>query len=243
MKRFPNGVAGAAVLSAPRARRVPPGVRTEVVGVVDKRPQIHRRQPEDAALHDAARGDLAGSLVLARRSIPSSPTTRRFDLDPSDGVPFARVLDVARWIRDELDALGATGVAKTSGADGLHIYVPLPAGTPYEAGLLFCQIVATVVAQKHPKVATIERSVKARGKRVYVDYLQNILGKTLATAYSARASDYAGVSTPLTWEEIDEGFEREDFTIRPRRRGSRRSAICGRSCGSRRASTCQGSPA
>ena len=55
--------------------------------------------------------------------------------------------------------------------------------------------------------------MKARGKRVYIDYLQNILGKTLATAYSARASDYAGVSTPLTWEEIDEGFERADFTI------------------------------
>ena len=76
---------------------------------------------------------------------------------------------------------------KTSGADGLHIYIPLPPGTPYEAGLIFCQIVATVVAQKHPKVATVERSVSARGTRVYIDCLQNILGKTLATAYSARA--------------------------------------------------------
>ena len=103
---------------------------------------------------------------------------------------------------------------KTSGSDGLHVYVPLPPGTPYDAGLLFCQIVAAVVAQKHPKVATVERSVKARGKRVYIDCLQNILGKTLATAYSARASDYAGVSTPVTWQEIDEGrFDRTDFTI------------------------------
>jgi bifunctional non-homologous end joining protein LigD len=70
-----------------------------------------------------------------------------------------------------------------------------------------------VVAQKHPRVATIERSVRARGARVYVDYLQNILGKTLATAYSARASDYAGVSTPLTWQEIDSGVDRAEFTI------------------------------
>ena len=85
-----------------------------------------------------------------------------FDLDPSEGVPFETVLDVARWIRDELDTLGARGVPKTSGADGLHIYIPLPAGTPYEAGLLYCQIVATVVAQKHPKLATTERSVRAR---------------------------------------------------------------------------------
>ena len=86
--------------------------------------------------------------------------------------------------------------------------------TPYEAGLLFCQIVATVVAQKHPKIATVERSVRARGPRVYVDYLQNVLGKTLATAYSARASQYAGVSAPLTWKEVDAGIRREDFTIK-----------------------------
>ena len=79
--------------------------------------------------------------------------------------------------------------------------------------MLYCQIVATVVAQKHPKVATVERAVAARGKRVYIDCLQNILGKTLATAYSARASDYAGVSTPVTWQEVDEGFDRKAFTI------------------------------
>lgn len=105
------------------------------------------------------------------------------------------------------------GVPKTSGASGLHIYLPLAPGTPYEAGLLICQIIATVVARQHPKQATIERFVKARGKTVYVDYLQNIQGKTLVTAYSARASDYAGVSTPLTWKEVDEGVRREDFTI------------------------------
>jgi bifunctional non-homologous end joining protein LigD len=104
-------------------------------------------------------------------------------------------------------------VPKTSGADGLHIYIPLEPKTPFEAGLLLCQIVATVVANKHPKQATIERAVRARGARVYVDYLQNILGKTLATAYSARASAYAGVSTPLAWQEIEAGVRREDFTI------------------------------
>src|SRR5262245_16960078 len=134
------------------------------------------------------------------------------DLDPSDGVPFSKVLDVARWIHDELDALGAVGVPKTSGASGLHIYVPLPPSTPYDAGLLFCQIVATVVSQKHPRVATIERSVKARGARVYLDFMQNVLGKTLATAYSARASEFAGVSTPLSWKEVDADVRREDFT-------------------------------
>ena len=102
---------------------------------------------------------------------------------------------------------------KTSGADGLHIYIPLPPGTPYDAGLLYCQIVATIVAERHAKAATTERAVRARGKRVYIDCFQNILGKTLASAYSARASEHAGVSTPLAWKEIEAGVDRRDFTI------------------------------
>ncbi|MBI4484801.1 MAG: hypothetical protein HY655_02210, partial [Acidobacteria bacterium] len=89
-----------------------------------------------------------------------------------------------------------------------------PPDTPYQAGLLFCQIVATIVARKHPNAATIERSLAARGRRIYVDYLQNVRGKTLASAYSARASAFAGVSTPVTWREIDEGVSPRDFAIR-----------------------------
>jgi bifunctional non-homologous end joining protein LigD len=136
------------------------------------------------------------------------------DLDPGDGTPFARVLDVARWVHDELETLRVPGVPKTSGSSGLHIYIPLPPHTSYESGQLFCQIVATVIASRHPRVATVERTVRARPRgTVYVDYLQNILGKTLATAYSARASAFAGVSTPLTWEEVQDGVNPQDFTI------------------------------
>jgi bifunctional non-homologous end joining protein LigD len=86
-------------------------------------------------------------------------------------------------------------------------------GTSYDSGFLFAQIVATMVAEKHPREATIERSIKARGRRVYVDYMQNVLGKTLASAYSARASEFAGVSTPLTWDEVEAGVSPRDFTI------------------------------
>ena len=217
MKRFPNGVA-APPFYQHRAEDVPKGVRVETVKVTERRQHI-------------VGGDLTTLLYMTQlAAISQDPWFSRIqslqfadyaalDLDPSAGVKFDRVLDVARAIRDELDALGAVGVPKTSGADGLHIYVPLPPGTPYDAGLLFCQIVATVVCRKHPKIATVERSVRARGPRVYIDYLQNVLGKTLASAYSARASDYAGVSTPLTWKEIDDGVERQDFTIKtvPRR--------------------------
>jgi bifunctional non-homologous end joining protein LigD len=151
---------------------------------------------------------------FSRMPTPDHADVAALDLDPAEKLPFARVLDVARWIHDDLDRFGIRGVPKTSGADGLHIYIPLPPGTPYGAGLLLCQIIATMVAQKHPRAATVERSVAARGRRVYVDCLQNIMGKTLASAYSVRASAYAGVSTPLTWAEIERGVRREDYTLR-----------------------------
>ena len=212
MKRYPNGIAGQPFYQH-RAQDVPDGVRVETV------------KTADGARSHVIGGDLHTLLYTTQlAAISQDPWFSRvpsiahadyvaLDLDPSPGVAFARVLDVARWIRDELETLGAPGFPKTSGADGLHVYVPLPPGTPYGAGLLFCQIVATIVAQKHPRVATIERALRARGSRVYVDYLQNSPGKTLASAYSARASAYAGVSTPLTWKEVDVGVEREAFTI------------------------------
>ena len=135
------------------------------------------------------------------------------DLDPTEHATFGGVRDVARWVRDELASLGIPGFPKTSGSRGLHIYIPLPPHTSYESGQLLCQIIATAVASQHPKVATVERTVAKRGRTVYVDYLQNIEGKTLACAYSARASQFAGVSTPLQWHELDEDPRPEDFTL------------------------------
>ena len=213
MKRFPNGIDGEPFYQH-RALDVPRGIRVETIRHSgDLRPQL-------------VGGDLITLLYMAQlAAISQDPWFSRvqsiddadyvaIDLDPMPAVPFSQVLDVARWVRDELASIGVTGFPKTSGADGLHIYIPLPPGTPYDAGMLFCQIIATVVSQKHPKQATVERTVKKRGRQVYVDYLQNIPGKTLATAYSARASEYAGVSAPLTWHEVDDGVDREAFTIR-----------------------------
>src|SRR2546422_2021425 len=222
MKRYPNGVAGQWFYQH-RIENVPPGVRVEMVREAGpggrgprskdaKRPQIVGGTLK-TLLYTTQLAAISQDPWFSRVQHPEFADYAALDLDPSESVPFARVLDVARWIRDELDTLRAIGVPKTSGASGMHVYIPLPPETPYGAGLLFCQIIATVVAQKHPKVATIERSVKARGPRVYVDFLQNILGKTLATAYSARASDYAGVSTPLAWKEVDAGIDPHDFTI------------------------------
>ena len=213
MKRYPDGVRSEAFYQHRAPDKVPPGVRIEVL-------------PDDDVPSRPVGGSLTTLLYLAQlAAVSQDPWFSRvgslhlvdhiaFDLDPMPGTSFETVLDVARWLRDQLDKVGATGVAKTSGSDGLHVYVPMPRRTGYEAGRLWAQIVATLVAARHPQVATVERSVKKRGAKVYVDYLQNIEGKTLACAYSARASEFAGASTPVTWDEIDQGFDRRDFTIR-----------------------------
>jgi bifunctional non-homologous end joining protein LigD len=211
MKRYPNGVAEPSFYQH-RAEKPPKDVRVEQVEVAQRRPHIIGGNLT-TLLYTTQLAAISQDPWFSRVQTPMFADYAALDLDPMPDVPFARVLDVARWIRDELQLLGATGAPKTSGADGLHVYIPMPPETPYEAGLLFCQIVATVVAQKHPKQATVDRAVRNRGARVYVDCLQNILGKTLATAYSARASEYAGVSAPLSWDEVDAGVRREDFTI------------------------------
>ena len=211
MKRFPNGVA-AKPFYQHRVADVPPEIRVETVAVAETRAQLVGGDLL-TLLYTTQLAAISQDPWFSRVQSPESADYAALDLDPMPGLPFSRTLDVARWVHDELESLGAQAVAKTSGAEGLHIYVPLSPGTPYEAGQLFCQIIATVVAQKHPREATVERTVAARGRRVYIDFMQNVLGKTLATAYSARASDYAGVSAPLTWQEVHAGVDREAFTI------------------------------
>ena len=213
MKRLPNGVDAPHFYQHRAPDLPPPGVRSETL-------------PDDDVPSRLIGGSLKTLLYMAQlASISmdpwfstmddlSSADQVAIDLDPQPGATFAQILDVARWVQEELDRVNVPGFPKTSGSEGLHIFIPLPKGTPYQAGMLFCQIIATMVAMKHPKVATVERTVRRRkDKTIYVDYLQNIQGKTLACAYSARASAFAGVSTPLTWQEVHDAPAPQDFTI------------------------------
>jgi bifunctional non-homologous end joining protein LigD len=220
MKRFPNGVDKPAFYQQrSRQEKPPPGVRVETLA-----------DGADPITEPDARRFVGGNLItllymtqiaaisqdpwFSRIKSPADVDYVAIDLDPGEGTPFSRVLEVARCVRDELQSLKVPAVPKTSGSEGVHIYIPMPPHTSYESGVLFCQIIATLIASRHPKIATVERTVRARPRgTVYVDYLQNIHGKTLATAYSARASAFAGVSTPLTWEELDEPIDPRDFTI------------------------------
>jgi bifunctional non-homologous end joining protein LigD len=213
MKRMPNGVDGPSFYQHRAPEPVPPGVRIETL-------------PNDDVPARLIGGSLKTLLYMAQiASISMDPWFSTMDdlesadqvaidLDPQPGATFSQILDCAEWVEEELDRVKVQGFPKTSGSEGLHVFIPLPAGTPYEAGMLFCQIIATMIAAKHPKVATVERMVKRRKDgTIYVDYLQNIIGKTLACAYSARASAFAGVSAPLTWKEVRQRPKPQDFTI------------------------------
>jgi bifunctional non-homologous end joining protein LigD len=214
LKRFPNGVKGPSFFQQ-NAGEPPEYVRTETI----------HTQGGSTNLRIVG-GDLATLLyTIQLGSISVDPWHSRvqsldhadytiIDLDPGPRAPFRRVVEVARWAKEVMDSLGLHGALKTSGSSGLHIYLPLPPDTPNEAATLVAQIVATRVAEAHPKIATIERWVKARGAAtVYVDYLQNIIGKTVAGAYSARANPDAMVSTPLEWDELTDDLDPREFTI------------------------------
>jgi len=135
------------------------------------------------------------------------------DIDPSDNNSFDDVVDAALVIKEILDKAGAKGYCKTSGATGLHIYVPMHALYTYEQVRSFAEVIANLANQALPRTTTIERSLSKRKGRIYLDYLQNKRGQTLAAAYSVRPVPGATVSTPLLWKEVKHGLSPHDFTI------------------------------
>jgi bifunctional non-homologous end joining protein LigD len=123
-------------------------------------------------------------------------------------------MQVARWLEEELDTAGLSAGLKTSGKRGIHAYVPLPAGTPNDAGRLVAEILARRVAHAHPKLTTVRRAVKERpAGTVYLDYMQNVVGKSVAAAFSVRARDVPALSAPLDWNELSGDLDPLDFTI------------------------------
>jgi bifunctional non-homologous end joining protein LigD len=144
---------------------------------------------------------------------PGHPTWMVIDIDPSDGNTFSQVVDAALATKEVLDRAGVHAYCKTSGASGLHVYVPLKNRYPYEEVKEFARLVASRVQELLPATTTLERTVKKRGDRIYVDFLQNRIGQTLASAYSIRPVKGATASTPLEWKEVKHSLSPSQFTI------------------------------
>jgi len=136
-----------------------------------------------------------------------------FDLDPYN-VEFAAVQELALGLKALLDRLGLDSYPKTSGASGMHLYVPIAPLYSYEQVAQFAELVARYAMKEHPQLSTLERSLKKRmGSRIYLDHLQNARGKSVVAPYSVRAEAGATVSTPLTWAEVERPLSPGDFTI------------------------------
>lgn len=143
-----------------------------------------------------------------------NPDWIAIDLDPKQA-PWENVLQVALLTKKVCDDVGVNSFPKTSGSSGIHIYLPLKPTNKYESVAEFSRLLASEVTQRAPKIATIERTIAKRKKeQVYVDWMQNAHGKSLAAVLTARAKRGATVSMPLTWKQIEQGVKISDFTIK-----------------------------
>jgi bifunctional non-homologous end joining protein LigD len=135
------------------------------------------------------------------------------DIDPSENNTFEQVIDTALVIKKLLDKAGAKSYCKTSGSSGLHIYIPLKAQYTYTQIRSFAKGLARLTQEQLPETTTIERPLNKRKGRIYIDYLQNRRGQTLASVYSLRPRPGATVSAPLEWKEVKRGLKLSAFTM------------------------------
>ncbi|HET6670394.1 MAG TPA: non-homologous end-joining DNA ligase [Pyrinomonadaceae bacterium] len=144
----------------------------------------------------------------------SYPDWIALDLDPKKA-PWQNVLEVALLVKQVCDEVGLSAFPKTSGSSGIHIYLPLKPKNEYGPVAEFSRLLASEVASRAPKIATVERSLAKRGKdQVYVDWMQNARGKSLASVFTVRAKPGATVSMPLTWKQVEKGVKISDFNIK-----------------------------
>src|SRR5262249_41595083 len=136
-----------------------------------------------------------------------------FDLDPAEN-GWEQLIRVAVSLRGMLEQLGLVGVPKTSGKRGLHVLVPVARGHTHADALNFAVAVSRTLEQGMPDVATTERSLRNRRGRLYIDAMQNAMGKTVVAPYSIRALEGAPVSAPLKWTEVSQSLNPMDFNIR-----------------------------
>jgi bifunctional non-homologous end joining protein LigD len=141
------------------------------------------------------------------------PDYLHFDLDPGSA-SWEQVLQTARIVYEALTTLKMPAYAKTTGSKGIHVYVPIVRGPLQKEVWTFAKALAQELASRHAALMTSEYRVAKRPKgRVLVDYNQNAWGRTLASVYSVRPTPFAGVSTPITWKEVDQGVRIDDFRL------------------------------
>jgi len=216
LKRYPNGIDGPFFFQQNAGTNVPNGVRVADVVATENGERVPRIIGGDllTLLYLVQLGTIAIHAWLSRLKTLEYADYSIIDLDPGDGVPFSRVVELTRLILAELDEMGLNAAIKTSGASGMHLAVRLPSRTTFDRAAALASRIAERITRAHPALATTERRVKSRPKgTIYVDAQQNAYGKSVVSAYSVRERKAATVSAPLDRSELRSGLKLEAFTI------------------------------
>ena len=216
LNRHPNGINKPSFFQKDVSQQPPPDwVKTVNVSSEGEERDIRYIlcQDKQSLLYIANLGCIEINPWNSRVETRDRPDWVVIDLDP-EAIDFARVVEAAQAVHRFLDKAGAASFCKTSGKRGLHIYVPLAARYDYDQAKQFAELVANMVQQQLPQTTSVVRSPARRQQRVYLDFLQNRRGQTLAAPYSVRPAPGATVSTPLRWSEVKRGLNPSKFTMR-----------------------------
>jgi bifunctional non-homologous end joining protein LigD len=215
MKRYPNGIRGKwfFMKHAPSPR--PAWIETcEIMHKSRNLIAFPVVQDLSSLLWTINLGCIDLNPWYARCDDTNRPDFLNFDLDPARGATFDEVRETAIVVRDALEEVGMRPLVKTSGSEGLHLYVAIARGPTQKEVWTFAKQLAKRLEKEHPRLITAEFLVADRPRGwVLVDYNQNGWGRTLASVYSVRPKEFAGVSTPVSWEEVERGFDIEDFRL------------------------------
>lgn len=213
LNRFPGGIHANSFYQKDVKGKAPEWAETFPYTTSDGEAKEYLLGNDEAALMwMASLGCIEMNPWFSRSQSPDNPDYCVIDLDP-DKNTFDQVIQVAQIVKEVLDQMEVPGYAKTSGSTGMHIYIPLAAKYTYDQSQMFAKIIVNLVHQQVPEFTTLERMVAKRDGKMYLDFLQNRPGATIAGPYSLRPKPGATVSMPLDWEEVRAGMSMKDFTI------------------------------
>ncbi len=214
MSRYPDGIEGETFYEKQAPPHTPDWLPTLPVFSKERDGDIDfvTAPDRDALLWLASMGCIEMHPWLSRRDSLEHPDYAIFDLDPADEATWEQVVVVAGLIRETLGHLGLTGYPKTSGATGIHIYVPLDPVHDYRRVRRFVEAVGRLLFAADPDDVTMEWDIPKRTGKVFIDHNQNVAGKTIASVYSVRPRPGAPVSTPFRWDDLPD-VHPGDFTI------------------------------
>ena len=216
LNRFPNGINQQSFYQKDQdLNKIPSWLTTAPVYSESNDETINYLICNDKAtlLYMANLGCIEINPWNSRVAKPENPDWMVIDLDP-EKIAFSSVVKVALEVKKVFDEIEVECYCKTSGATGMHIYIPLAAKYHYDIVKTFAELIAHTVWVRIPEITSIDRSPSKRQGKVYLDFLQNRRGQTLAAPYSARPKKGATVSTPLEWKEVNKNLDPSQFTIK-----------------------------